>query len=1015
MEMQSDSFDIEGVQYLYHRARHTARPPTRDLEKLLEAAVMKMERAFIVVDDLDELEEGPANELVDMLHALPADKVSLMFTSRPGRDLAIPDTIDCDACRKRDKNVFWKFEATTNGAELYICSECQMMKKGPTDANPPRTVHFNIKAPLAEVGDFIRLKIDKSMGFNSDHRTKLGRILANKPELQKDILLAISKKAGNNYRIAELYTKELLRLSNERAIRIMLKGRAKDLDELYTSHIETSINKDDKELALKVLPWVVHQRRPMSFMELQQAIAIECLGEKDFPEGWETDEETIMTATAGLLHVDFDKTVSFSHHTLREYFSENKEHCSKWFPDAPITLNKNILAFLGYDEFSKPCANRQELKIRLQKYPLLAYASEHWLDYLRDVNLNEGDGLAIRAQAISLLRNSNRLSSTIQAAPMIWDDTTGVNGLHVCAQFGFAELIPELIEAGLPVDGSDSWLGGKDPMSESDFGFDGPVSGLDMDLISKVVKGRTPLMVACQWGQKDTVAKLLDAHANPNIYSLKGTSALLNAIEQGTPKATESDIDEIIKLILKAGADINHTYPERNDRSVLMILANRVHVNAVQYIVAQEHPKADINLQDATTRTVLMIAAEIPENCSEMQKYEMMLESLLTRSDLDVNLPCKLGKTALHYAVEGKANEKIVRALLNKGADPAIKCKEQDSNAAVLAVESGNLAAIATLLKSYPSLLTSTNSCGQGLLHLAAVQSWLAGMNFLIEKGLDVNSLCQKHGETPLHNACQLGDREAAKLLMDHGADLSIKDKYQRTPYLLAWQHGKDDITFLLESSDRFNKEVLPNPDSVPTWAMVAQRRREELDYRLASLNPRLDENDPDGGYSALHVAVNTSQLSVLQILLENHGPVNARDEFGRTALATAADCGNAECVSKLLDYGANIEIQDIWGNTALYLAQCNEHWNVALRLVEAGASATKNAQLLQRLLFKAVQMGRPRAVRRILAQGADRTARIESGCNVYDLLKDRRIEKAAHEELLSALNAGGECVGGAW
>lgn len=47
--------------------------------------------------------------------------------------------------------------------------------------------------------------------------------------------------------------------------------------------------------------------------------------------------------------------------------------------------------------------------------------------------------------------------------------------------------------------------------------------------------------------------------------------------------------------------------------------------------------------------------------------------------------------------------------------------------------------------------------------------------NNVVEKGLDVNKQCNK-GQTPLHYACQGGNTQLMKYLLECGADVHIED-----------------------------------------------------------------------------------------------------------------------------------------------------------------------------------------------------------------------------------------------
>ena len=62
----------------------------------------------------------------------------------------------------------------------------------------------------------------------------------------------------------------------------------------------------------------------------------------------------------------------------------------------------------------------------------------------------------------------------------------------------------------------------------------------------------------------------------------------------------------------------------------------------------------------------------------------------------------------------------------------------------------------------------------------------------------------------------------------------------------------------------------------------------------------------------------------------------NARTDSGATALMFAAALGSSRIVQRLLDAGADPSLSDLNGNTALSLAQTNNHPEVAAILEAA-------------------------------------------------------------------------------
>uniref|UniRef100_A0A8B9J4A9 Uncharacterized protein n=1 Tax=Astyanax mexicanus TaxID=7994 RepID=A0A8B9J4A9_ASTMX len=61
-------------------------------------------------------------------------------------------------------------------------------------------------------------------------------------------------------------------------------------------------------------------------------------------------------------------------------------------------------------------------------------------------------------------------------------------------------------------------------------------------------------------------------------------------------------------------------------------------------------------------------------------------------------------------------------------------------------------------------------------------------------------------------------------------------------------------------------------------------------------------------------------------LLLEKGADVNSRDEHGRTALSLACELGHLDAVKILVQFNADPEVTDTWGNSALMYAAYGGH-----------------------------------------------------------------------------------------
>jgi serine/threonine-protein phosphatase 6 regulatory ankyrin repeat subunit B len=95
-----------------------------------------------------------------------------------------------------------------------------------------------------------------------------------------------------------------------------------------------------------------------------------------------------------------------------------------------------------------------------------------------------------------------------------------------------------------------------------------------------------------------------------------------------------------------------------------------------------------------------------------------------------------------------------------------------------------------------------------------------------------------------------------------------------------------------------------------------------------------------DSGLTALYIATLWSEDDVVKALIEHGANVNVADDNGWTALRIAAHFGRLTTVQALL--GApeiNINAQDSEGSTALYIAALNGNYDVVKELINHGAN----------------------------------------------------------------------------
>lgn len=110
--------------------------------------------------------------------------------------------------------------------------------------------------------------------------------------------------------------------------------------------------------------------------------------------------------------------------------------------------------------------------------------------------------------------------------------------------------------------------------------------------------------------------------------------------------------------------------------------------------------------------------------------------------------------------------------------------------------------------------------------------------------------------------------------------------------------------------------------------------------FVLDALDGRIINSKAEGGRTLLMHAVcvqdNATRSKFTHLLLEKGADVNIRDDQGRTALSLACELGYLDAVKLLVQFNADPELIDTWGNSALMYAACGGHNHVLEFLVRA-------------------------------------------------------------------------------
>jgi hypothetical protein len=234
-----------------------------------------------------------------------------------------------------------------------------------------------------------------------------------------------------------------------KAVRTALQNLPEKLDRTYDEAMERirSQNKEDVDLAQRVLSWISFALRPLTVAEMRHAISVQP-DQTSIDEDDLIDEEILVSVCAGLVVIDQEsEVIRLIHYTTQDYFDRNRE---TQFPDGQTNITKSCLTYLSFEVFqSGYCNDDEQMEARLQKNPLFQYAAQNWGNHARG-----GAESMLKIQILEFFARESELSSMAQAMQLSQYRYTGYSqrppkvifGLWIAAIFGLSATATTLLE-----------------------------------------------------------------------------------------------------------------------------------------------------------------------------------------------------------------------------------------------------------------------------------------------------------------------------------------------------------------------------------------------------------------------------------------------------------------------------------------------------------------------------------------------------------------------------------------
>eukprot|EP00833_Pecoramyces_ruminatium_P013124 jgi/Orpsp1_1/1187156/evm.model.d7180000055804.1 len=319
-------------------------------------------------------------------------------------------------------------------------------------------------------------------------------------------------------------------------------------------------------------------------------------------------------------------------------------------------------------------------------------------------------------------------------------------------------------------------------------------NGAEIDLDN--LEGNTPLHMACKRNQHNIINYLIDHGSNINIQNHDGDTPLMIA-------CFEKNF-ETVQYLVEHGADVNIKNNEGNNALYKACCDLKI----IKYLVEHE---IDINNRNKDNETALLRGCEFSSD--EEVKY-------LIEHGADITAENRQGNTALNILCR-KGHKAMIEYLINHGANINEKNKFGETPLMKACSHSGinnnlfntneNIDTVMYIVEHGGSINVKNND-GNTPLTLAFMNNNNLSVEYLIKKGADVNVKFYKcnhesddifrstdlyWGNTPLtYSIIGYGKFDIIKLLIEHGADVNMRNSFDETPLMVACKEDTNEVNF---------------------------------------------------------------------------------------------------------------------------------------------------------------------------------------------------------------------------
>nr|XP_043633868.1 potassium channel SKOR-like [Erigeron canadensis] len=325
--------------------------------------------------------------------------------------------------------------------------------------------------------------------------------------------------------------------------------------------------------------------------------------------------------------------------------------------------------------------------------------------------------------------------------------------------------------------------------------------GVVVDQLYFVCHGNLEAVVVCENGSEETIS-VLKPHD-----SFGEVSILCNIAQPYTIQV--QDLSRVLRLDKQSFTNILEIYFQDGQKILNNLLEDNKNDARVKHVVTDI--TVHIGMQEAE------LALRV--NSSAYNGDLSQLKSLI-RAGADLNKTDYDGRSPLHLAAS-KGHEDIVFFLIQNGVK--LNISDNFGNTPLLEAIKNGHDTIASLIGKHGGLLNIKDP-GSFLCSYVA-KGDIDFIRRILSNGIDPNSIDYDF-RTPLHVATSQGSYLIAKLLVEAGASVQLKDRWGNTPINEARLSGNNTLIKLVEEAKSFQQSDFSSCSQEKTESDRMPRRK---------------------------------------------------------------------------------------------------------------------------------------------------------------------------------------------